>query len=191
MSKKTKKPPVVAKQPTDELAHIRELVRKEDAKLAHLKEIARIDDGLAARLKEIPHIKLPERMYKLSPEERQRQIEAQIKAQKAREAIDRAAAEERRPKVVVVAPQPQPKRKRSSRSDKGQSRLLSLDEKTRGLEHLCDRLDSDPQNWGTLEAASRKLAVFLGRPEKSWQTIRDDIVVEEFRRRGLIKPRQE
>jgi hypothetical protein len=54
-------------------------------------------------------IKFPERVFELSPEEHQRQIEAQIEAQKAREIIDRAAAEERRPKIVVVAaPLPAP-----------------------------------------------------------------------------------
>jgi hypothetical protein len=84
----------------------------------------------------------------------------------------------------------QSKPKRKTRSDKGQSQVLSPDETDRARSYYSGLLDDDLRKWRRPTMAAKYITTeFLKRPEGSWQTIKRDVVLPVLERRGLIQPK--
>ncbi|MGY8682454.1 hypothetical protein Q2941_32460 [Bradyrhizobium sp. UFLA05-153] len=77
-------------------------------------------------------------------------------------------------------------RMRSQPARREAARLLSptqIDEARAYYEH---RLDEDLRRWRSQQAAAKRITVeFLKLPERSWQTVEDEVVIPVLDRRGL------
>lgn len=74
------------------------------------------------------------------------------------------------------------------------ARLLSPDQIDRGTAHLDERLNDpkvkNPRRWWTQKSAAKEIAVYLGLPPESFQTVEDEIVIPLFDRRGLRRSKK-
>lgn len=73
------------------------------------------------------------------------------------------------------------------------ARLLSQDQVDRGKEQLKLKLKDpgeNPRRWWLQKSAAKQIAKFLGLPERSAQTVEDEIVIPVFDELGLRKPKK-
>ncbi|MGX1352492.1 hypothetical protein AB7M49_006101 [Bradyrhizobium elkanii] len=88
-----------------------------------------------------------------------------------------------------AAPPVRPKRK--TRSDKGQSLLLSAVDTKRAQKCLSGLLKEEPHKWRRPTTAAKYITTeCLKLREESWQTVRDQVVLPLLERRGLIAPKK-
>lgn len=84
------------------------------------------------------------------------------------------------------------KGQRKTRSDKGQLQLLSTSEIKRARSYYKKLLGDDLQKWRRPQTAAKYITEhFLERPEASWQTIRDHVVIPVLVQRNLIEPKKQ